>query len=101
MFEWPAGAAVLAMALVPSRTWYVDAAGGGDYRDIQSAIDAASDGDLILVAPGEYAGFVLDRKVAVQAQDESFTVLSTIDVVGIPAGPGRAAVVGATGDDGA
>ena len=32
----------------------VDVQGGAHYRDIQSAIDAARDGDTILVKPGEY-----------------------------------------------
>ncbi len=32
----------------------VDPGGGGDFTDIQAAIDAARDGDTVLVAPGEY-----------------------------------------------
>jgi hypothetical protein len=32
----------------------VDGGGQGDYTDIQSALDAASDGDTILVKPGTY-----------------------------------------------
>jgi hypothetical protein len=32
----------------------VDPAGGGDFTDIQAAIDAASDGDTVLVKTGEY-----------------------------------------------
>jgi len=41
----------------------VDIAGGGDFLQIQPAIDAAASGDTILVAPGEYAGEIrlLDR----------------------------------------
>ena len=32
----------------------MDLNGGADYTDIQSAIDAAADGDTVLVKPGEY-----------------------------------------------
>ena len=35
-------------------TLVVDLNGGGDYTDIQSAIDVAADGDTVLVKPGEY-----------------------------------------------
>jgi 7,8-dihydropterin-6-yl-methyl-4-(beta-D-ribofuranosyl)aminobenzene 5'-phosphate synthase len=35
-------------------TLTVDLNGGADYTDIQSAIDAAKDGDTVLVKPGEY-----------------------------------------------
>jgi len=35
-------------------TLTVDPNGGGDHGDIQSAIDAAEDGDTVLVEPGEY-----------------------------------------------
>ena len=48
-------AVVLGLA-VPAMgaTLTVDLAGGADYTDIQSAIDAATDGDTVLVKPGEY-----------------------------------------------
>lgn len=32
----------------------VDPSGGGDHTDIQAALDAAGDGDTVLVRPGEY-----------------------------------------------
>lgn len=42
--------------------------GGGPHNTIQSAIDAASDGDVVLVRPGTYAGFTVQNKgVAVVA----------------------------------
>ena len=46
---------LFAMSTVSSgATLTVDLNGGGDYTDIQSAIDAAADGDTVLVKPGEY-----------------------------------------------
>ena len=35
-------------------TWTVDDDGKADFNNIQAAIDAASDGDEIIVAPGTY-----------------------------------------------
>ncbi len=39
-----------------------------DYPTIQGAVDAAGDGDLILVAPGNYAGAVINKRVTLQGQ---------------------------------
>src|SRR5512143_3537222 len=51
--------AIVAVAVVSSSalvaaTLTVDLNGGADYADIQSAIDAAADGDTVRVKPGEY-----------------------------------------------
>src|SRR5690349_16637044 len=42
--------------------WVVDAAGAGDFAAIQPAVDAAADGDWLLVRAGSYAAFTLDGR---------------------------------------
>lgn len=44
---WPAFAA---------RTIYVDQSGGGDFDNIQEAVDDSNDGDVVVVADGTYSG---------------------------------------------
>ncbi len=64
----------------------VHAGGGGDFTAIQPAIDAASDGDTILVKSGNYAGFTIDGKGVVVVQDSgaSAQILGTIAVQDVP-----------------
>lgn len=65
-------------ARVPARTLLVP----GDFADIQAAIDAAADGDVVLVGPGRYAGpiEVRDKQVAVRsAAGPAATVLQGPD----------------------
>jgi len=56
----------LAAALSAQSTWVVDAA-NGPFKDIQPAIDAAGPGDLVLVRPGTYTPFRLDKGLTVAA----------------------------------
>ena len=46
--------ALLLTASASAETWTVDDDSSADFTDIQSAIDAASDGDTVLVYPGTY-----------------------------------------------
>lgn len=49
--------------------WVVDAGGGGDFIDIQAAVDQAVDQDTILVRPGDYRAFVIDDEALAIAAD--------------------------------
>jgi pectin methylesterase-like acyl-CoA thioesterase len=40
----------------------VDASGGGDFTTLQAAVNAAADGDTLLVRSGSYDGFLLTGK---------------------------------------
>ena len=51
--------------------WYVDDSGGAgvDFLDIPPAIAAALPGDVLLVMPGNYSGFVLDKALVLVGQN--------------------------------
>src|SRR6188508_2341772 len=72
-------------------TYTVDAGGGGQFTDIQSAITAAQTGDVILVSAGTYAGFTLDKGVAIIGYG-TVQVNGTAQVTNVAAGT-RAAIV--------
>ncbi len=58
-----ASALLASQALAGGVTWIVDAAGGAgaNFTDIPSAIAAAAPNDAIVIRPGSYASFVLDK----------------------------------------
>lgn len=65
--------------LAQGQLWIVDKAGGGSaFTEIQPAIDAAADGDTILVKPGSYGAFTIDDKalVVTRSLDSALSVTS-------------------------
>ncbi len=87
---------LLALALaapVSANTYRVDDNGGPgvDFTDIAPAIAFAQSGDVLLVAPGTYSSFVLDKGLVIVGQLGP-TVLGGFEVRNVVAGP-RVAVV--------
>lgn len=67
-------------ALGQNQVWIVDVGGGvGAFStQIQPAIDAAADGDVILVRPGSYLPFTIDKKSVSIIRDS--TIISPVQV---------------------
>ncbi len=62
----------------------VDAAGGGDFTQIQPAINAALDNDTILVKPGNYSGTLyVDRPVTVIGDEGALPIVTGDCEVGL------------------
>ncbi|MED6335248.1 MAG: hypothetical protein VYE81_07590, partial [Planctomycetota bacterium] len=68
--------------------WVVDQYGGGDFTTIQPAVDAAADGDSVIVRTGDYPGFAVNAKgVAVVADAGAAVALQgSIQVENLPNG---------------
>jgi hypothetical protein len=56
---------ILATHRLEATTWIVATDGSGDFTEIQPAVDAASDGDIILVRDGTYKGVVVSKPVSI------------------------------------
>jgi hypothetical protein len=86
----------LLVAPAIAKTWFVGGP-GADFDEIQPAIDAAQDGDVILVRPGQYHGFTLSKGVMVAASSTRFSVPPTatdrVVVSGVASGR-RAGIAG-------
>ncbi len=68
--------AVLLLAAAPrADVLVVDASGGaaGSYADISLALADASDGDILLVVPGQYPAFTVEKAVSIVTDAGGFT----------------------------
>ena len=86
------GAVATLAPAAPATTWVVDAAGGGQFTDIQTAILASQPGDVLLVQPGTYAPFALDRGLTIIGYGVC-NVTGGMTIAGLPASQ-TAALVG-------
>lgn len=69
--------------------WVVDAAGGGDFTEIQAAIDASMDGDTILIRPSptRYASFdILGKGLHVSGVEGALVQVGSAYIEAVPAG---------------
>lgn len=76
------------LAVSPSAqaaSWTVDPSGAGDFETIQAAIDAATDGDVVLVAAGAYEEAIDFGGRAIEVSSESGSSATTIDALGADA----------------
>lgn len=94
---------LLMPALARADVIVVDAAGGGDHLQVQDAVDAASDGDVLLLREGAYAGFeIVDKALTVVAEGGTVEIQGGIVVKDLALGRGvtliRMLVTGAIGD---
>ncbi len=92
-----AAVVIALIALVPpsaqSATWTVELDGSGDFLDIQPAVDAAADGDTIMIGPGRFdtfrpftaPGWVEEAIVGVTKNDLTFIGSGKdVTIVGTP-----------------
>ena len=70
----------LALTPAPADVIVVDPSGGGDFTDIQPAIDAAADGDVILVRGGTYSSPEITGKALTLVADGPVTVVGGMRV---------------------
>ena len=67
--------------------WVVNEAGGGHFTDIQPAVNAAQDGDVILVLSGSYSRVIVDDKELTITVEDGHTANSeSLIVVNLAAG---------------
>lgn len=75
--------ALAALTAAQSRVWVVgpSASGTAEFSEIQAAVDAAADGDTVLVQSGIYAGFsIVNKGVSVVADSNLVIVSGGVDV---------------------
>jgi len=68
------------VTVIASRTWTVDDDGPADYHEIQQAIDAASEGDTILVFSGIYhEHVVVNKMLSLFGENKNVTIMDGDD----------------------
>lgn len=71
---------------LPPQVWTVDAGGGADFVDLPPAIATARKGDVLLVAPGDYSAFTLQKGLTILGDGGVPRVIGRTRVSDLPAG---------------
>jgi hypothetical protein len=81
------GAVAVGTAASLPTTWIVDDDGGPgvNFTKIQPAIDAAADGDLILVRAGSYGDFSLSKNLTILGEEDARVGRPTLQGIGLQA----------------
>ena len=75
----------LTLPAAAQSTWVLDAAGSGDFTDLQTAIDAVDAGDVLLVLPGSYGEATLSKALTLLGDpDQPEPHVAGLDVQGAP-----------------
>jgi len=62
--------ATVTVTVTESTNWYVDATGGADFTTIQATVDAANDGDTIIVKDGTYnENVTVDKSLVIKSEN--------------------------------
>ncbi|MCI0587328.1 MAG: hypothetical protein L0323_10860 [Planctomycetes bacterium] len=87
--------ALLLPRLTLATVWTVSPpGGGGQFNDIQSAVNAASPGDTVLVVAGTYPPFVLDKALRVLGVGPGLVTVSMAAISSPPPAPAAVQVTG-------
>lgn len=64
------------VVLRQTKTWYVDDSGGADFLTIQAAVNAANEGDTIIVRDGTYTeNVVVNKSLTIKSENGSYSTL--------------------------
>jgi hypothetical protein len=84
----------LLVSAAPARAdvWVVDAGGGGDVTNVTSAVTLATDGDTILVRPGDYTGgfgselLIFGKALSIVSDGTGTVLVNAVRVLGLDPG---------------
>ncbi|RLB45469.1 MAG: hypothetical protein DRI90_28415 [Deltaproteobacteria bacterium] len=71
--------------LAAQKTWVVDGTGNGDFKTPQAAVDAANNGDEIVIRAGVYKSFTVSKK-ALAIRGENRPQIFIVRLDGVPQG---------------
>jgi len=86
IMRWVVCVTLLSVAPLAQSVHVVDSSGAGDFTELQAAVDAAADGDVLLFRTGSYAGGSVNGKglVLLADTDAAVRLESSLALTGLP-----------------